>query len=97
MISPKRFASALALLLALVMLFSVLYVALEADHDCCGENCAVCARIRACENLFRNLLSAAALLLAVRLFCSLICVFVNTECFSVFPNTLISLKVKLSD
>ena len=33
---PKRLASVLVLLVAFLMLFSVLFIALEADHDCCG-------------------------------------------------------------
>ncbi len=93
----KRFASALALLVAFIMLFSVLFIALEADHDCCGEGCAVCAQIQVCENLLRNLITAAALVVAAWCLYALIRVFADTNCFSVHPHTLIVLKVKLSD
>lgn len=32
--------------------FSSAYIALEADHDCCGEGCPVCFQIQQCaENL----------------------------------------------
>lgn len=61
MIRPKRSAAVLALLVAFLMLFSVLFIALEADHDCCGEGCAVCTQIRACEDLLRNLMTASVL------------------------------------
>ncbi len=97
MIRPKRPASVLALLVALVMLFSVLYIALEADHDCCGEGCSVCALIRVCEDLLRDLLPAAAFAAAARCFFTLAGTFADTDCRSAHPHTLITLKVKLSD
>ena len=94
---PKRLASVLALLVAFIMLFSVLFIALEADHDCCGEGCAVCAQIQVCEDLLRNLITAAALVVAAWCLYALIRVFADTNCCSVHPHTLIVLKVKLSD
>ena len=35
----------LAAVLAVVMLFSAVYIAVEADHDCSGEDCAICHQI----------------------------------------------------
>jgi hypothetical protein len=97
MIKSKRLASVLVLLVACIMLFSVLFIALEADHDCCGEGCAVCAQIQVCEDLLRNLITAAALVVAAWCLYVLIRVFADTNCCSVHPQTLIVLKVKLSD
>ncbi len=97
MISPKRSASALALLVAFIMLFSVLFIVLEADHDCCGEGCAICVQIRVCEDLIRNLLTPALLVAAARCLFALIHVFADADCCAVHPRTLIALKVKLSD
>ena len=94
---PKYIASALAVLLALVMLFSVVYIALEADHDCCGEDCAVCVQLRTCENLLRNLFLTAVLLSAAGCLCALICVIARSDLRFAHPHTLIALKVKLSD
>ncbi len=97
MIKSKRFASVLVLLVAFIMLFSVLFIALEADHDCCGEDCAICAQIQVCENLLRNLMTAASLVVTVWSLYALARVFTDADCRSVHPHTLISLKVKLSD
>ena len=94
---PKRLASVLALLVAFIMLFSVAYIAFEADHNCCGEGCAVCAQIRACEDLLRNLLTIAVFSAAARCCFALIHDFAGTDCCSAHPHTLIALKVKLSD
>lgn len=97
MTKPKQLAAVLALLLALVMLFSAVYIALEADHDCCGEDCFVCAQLRACEELLRNLLLTAALLSAAGCFCALICIIAHTDLRFAHPHTLTALKVKLSN
>ncbi len=97
MIKPKRFAAVLALLVAFLMLFSVLFIALEADHDCCGEGCAVCAQIRACEDLLRNLTTASVLAAAVWCLYTQCRVFADADRCAFRPHTLIDLKVKLSD
>ena len=97
MIKPKHLASALSLLLAFIMLFSILYIVLEADHDCCGEGCAICAQIRVCEDLIRDLLTTALLVVATRCLFALIHFFADVDCGALHPHTLITLKVKLSD
>jgi len=97
MTKPKRFASVLALLVAFVMLFFVLFFVLEADHDCCGEDCAVCARILFCEDLLRNILISIALVSAALCFSAPLRVFADSDCCLIYPDTLIALKVKLSD
>ena len=94
---PKRLASVLVLLVAFLMLFSVLFIALEADHDCCGDGCAVCAQIQVCEDLLRSLTTVGVLTAAAWCLYTLSRVFADTDCCSVHPHTLIALKVKLSD
>lgn len=97
MTRPKRLAAVLALLVAFVMLFSVLYIALEADHDCSGDDCVICAQLQICGNLLRSLFLTAALLAAAGAFCTLAgFVAVEDSGFSRL-HTLIALKVKLSD
>ena len=94
---PKYIASALAVLLAFVMLFSVVYIALEADHDCCGEDCAVCVQLRTCENLLRNLFLTAVLLSAAGCLCTLNLAIAYPNFRFAHSHTLIALKVKLSN
>ena len=50
----------LAAVLAVVMLSSAIYLAVEADHDCSGEDCAICHQIGVCENLLKSLGLAGA-------------------------------------
>lgn len=87
----------LAAVLAVVMLFSAVYLAVEADHDCSGEDCAICHQIGVCENLLKSLglAGAAAAVTAA---------FTYTVCRAILPCaemngtlTLVALKVKLSN
>ena len=87
----------LAVVLAVVMLSSAVYLAVEANHDCSGEDCAICRQISICENLLKSLglAGAAAAITAA---------FTYTMCKAILPCTemtgtltLVALKVKLSN
>ena len=93
----KNCARILALLAALLILAAVCYVAAEAGHDCPGEACCVCLRIRLCE-------SAVALLVPGALLCALFPHAVFSARFAPILRpaalcgaTPVSRKVKLSD
>ena len=82
----------LAVVLAVVMLSSAVYIAVEADHDC-----SICRQISICENLLKSLglAGAAAAITAA---------FTYTVCRAILPCaemigtlTLVALKVKLSN
>ena len=87
----------LAAVLAVVMLSSAVYLAVEANHDCSGEDCAICHQISVCENLLKSLglAGTAAAITAA---------FTYTVCRAILPCaemngtlTLVALKVKLSN
>ena len=87
----------LAAVLAVVMLSSAVYIAVEADHDCAGDDCAICHQISVCEDLLKSLglVGAAAAVTAA---------FTYTMCKAILPCaettdtlTLVVLKVKLSN
>ena len=87
----------LAAVLAAVMLSSAVYIAVEANHNCSGEDCAICHQIGVCENLLKSLglAGAAAAVTAA---------FTYTMCRAILPCaettdtlTLVALKVKLSN
>ena len=87
----------LAAVLAAVMLSSAIYIAVEANHDCSGESCAICHHLQACENLLKSIgLAGAAAVFAAAVGyapCRVI-----PSCAEVVRTfTLVSLKVKLSD
>ena len=87
----------LAAVLAAVMLSSAVYIAVEANHNCSGEDCAICHQLQVCENLLKSigLAGAAAAISAA---------FTYTMCRAILPCaemngtlTLVALKVKLSN
>ena len=69
----------------------------EADHDCSGEDCAICHQIGIYENLLKTLgLAGAAAAISAA--------FTYTVCRAILPCTetistltLVALKVKLSN
>ena len=87
----------LAAVMAVVMLSSAIYLAVEADHDCSGDDCAICRQISICENLLKTLgLAGAAAAISAA--------FTYTVCRAILPRaemngtlTLVALKVKLSN
>ena len=87
----------LAAVLAVVMLFSAVYIAVEADHDCSGEDCAICHQIGVCENLLKSLglAGAAAAISAAFTYTMFRAIVHCTE--TIDTLTLVSLKVKLSN
>lgn len=93
----RKIAVLLAALLALALLFSALFIALETHHDCVGEDCVVCAQIRACEHFLRQLtLSAAQLALVCALLLPLVVALCPRAAAYRCP-TPVTLKVKLSN
>ncbi len=55
------------ILLLSVSLFSAFYVTSEANHDCCGEGCPICAHIDQCTSILRSAGDGSAILGAVLL------------------------------
>ena len=86
-----------AALLAIVMLFSVFYIAAETGHDCAGEDCRICRQIAIC----RDTLSILTLAMSAAVFAALSGGAYRAAacaCASAARKfTLVSLKVKLSD
>jgi len=95
--TAKQIRALTALLLALVMILSVSFIALNAHHDCSGEDCRICAQLRACRDLLRDLLPAGAVLLAAWMVIVLSGAPLSDDTSFAHPRTLILLKVKLSN
>lgn len=93
----RAFCMTLVVLLVISFLISASFIIFHTDHDCTGMDCAVCTLLRVCEKTIRALMalftSAAATILCSRVF--LCC----GAAFSDFrlSQTLIVLKVKLSN
>ncbi len=93
----KRRRAILAAVLALVLLFLVLHVVLEAEHDCHGDDCAICARLHTCVELLRSLALTLVLALTALAACGLLSKPGESRARVCRRLSLVSLKVKLSD
>ena len=94
----KRIAALfLAMTVLFVVIYSALFIAVEADHDCVGENCPICYQINVCQNALKNLSLAVSAAGFAAVFTYTLCrgISVCTDCVQSY--TLVSLKVKLSD
>ena len=95
--TKRAVALFVAVAFVVVMLFSMVYIAEESNHDCIGSDCQICYQISVCQNTLRIvLLIAYSVLFATILVCVLCRWLSNTVGSSIFC-TLVSLKVKLSD
>ncbi len=80
-----------------IFLFSVIFIAVEGDHDCTGEDCPICMEIQACIQTLQTLGTALSsfILLATVIYISVIRT-ANSYQRSAL-HTLVTLKVKLTD
>lgn len=93
----RVFTVFLAVMIAVVMLSSSLYIIVESDHDCHGDDCVICEQIAACENTLR-VFSIAVTTAALSAVLTFIIVELLPHGMAAFAGrTLVSLKVKLSN
>lgn len=86
----------LAAILA-VMLFSSCYIIKEADHDCSGTSCPVCAVIQQCENNLGQIgMGQIAIIAVAAAFCFLYQAIASIHAV-VSAETPITRKVRLND
>ena len=87
----------LAVAVLFVMLYSALFIAAHADHDCVGENCPICYQINVCKNTLKNLLLAVCTAAFAAAFTYTLCRCIHVRTDYAQRYTLVSLKVQLSD
>lgn len=98
MTKKKRMLSLLAAVVALfVVLYSNIYIVVEADHECVGDNCPICCQINACQNTLKHLDLGVHTAATAAVFVYMICSGVSISAYFIQHYTLVSLKVKLSN
>jgi hypothetical protein len=86
-----------ACLVLAALLFSASYIIHEADHNCAGENCAVCSCIQFCKSIIQGM-NSGLLLLPAALFPLVFLTFTAALCrVSFFRRTPVSGKVRLNN
>ncbi len=63
--SIRVLAAAIGAIVFIAALFSALYIVAEADHECCGEDCHICAAVRQCGQILREAFSWTLMTAAV--------------------------------
>lgn len=97
-VNVKRIAAGImGLVMLIIVLFSAFFIAAEADHDCTGEDCPICACIAQCENTLHQIGDGAAVQAAVivPVFFMLILAFLFADYFT--QETPVSRKVRLNN
>ena len=93
----ERKASAFALILLFCILFSVFFAAVEAGHDCIGDDCPVCASLMECGEIVQRMKNSLPLFTV----CVLMCISLNTcdeKTSLLLPFiTPVSLKIQLNN
>ncbi len=87
----------LAVLVVLLMLVSYSFIAKEANHDCTGEDCPVCAFIQQCESTMHRI-GSGLIIPAVCLIPVILCFFsILTTVTVILQETPVLNKVRLNN
>ncbi len=95
--SKRLTTSIMTLMMLIIVLFSVFFIAAEADHDCCGDDCPICACIHLCENTLEQIGSGAAAQAAVIIPVILFCISILLSFCVCRQETPVSKKVRLNN
>ncbi len=90
-------AGVMGLMMLMIVLFSAFYIAAEAEHDCCGEDCPVCVCIRQCENILRGVADGTAAQLSFIVPVLLVLLIAGALAAAVPQDTPVSGKVRLNN
>ena len=89
-------AAVMAVMVLAAFFFLTLAIAFEADHECPGAGCEICARITACAETLRSFAVLAAAAAAFTFTAAFVPLSAKLPRIS-FRESLVTLKVKLSD
>lgn len=81
-------ASIIALMLLVFFLFFSFFIAVEADHDCEGEDCPICVCIQQCEEALHQMGNGIAFQAAIIIPAFFLLLTILISFFSVVSNTL---------
>lgn len=94
----KRIAAGImGIMMLVIVLFSAFYIAAEANHDCTGEDCPICACIQQCENTLRGVGDGTATELSAVIPVFVILFFAAYFVAELPQETLITRKVRLNN
>lgn len=92
----KSMAGIIAVLFLAITLFSSVYIIIESDHDCVGEDCHICHMIEICEALLQRIEHAFSSFTAVIFLCFVSIFLKGIRSDIGVAKTLFDLKVRLN-
>ena len=93
----RTFAAITAIAMLLVILLAGIFIILEADHDCEGEDCPVCECMEQCQATLHQL-GSITVTGKTALFPILLLIVLSVHIAAVFPKqTPVSIKVRLNN
>ena len=92
----KSMAGIIAVLFLAITLFSSVYIIIESDHDCVGEDCHICHMIEICEALLQRIEHAFSSFPAVIFLCLAFIILRVVRSNVSLSKTLFDLKVRLN-
>lgn len=95
--NKKIAAGIMAFLMLFLVLFSTFFIVIEADHDCTGEDCPICACIAQCENTLHQIGYGIAVQTAVIIPVLFMLILAFLFAADVLQETLVSKKVRLNN
>ena len=97
-LQSKRFvAGIMALMMLVIVLFSVTFIAAEAEHDCCGDDCSICSCIRLCENTLKQIGNGSIGQTVVIIPIFLLCISIPLSVCIFKQETPVSRKIRLNN
>ena len=95
----QRIAAIIACFILMAVTFlSLFYIEKELNHDCTGEDCAVCICIHQAEAVLKNIGNGVSLSMhAINIMLFTVCLEISVCFVLVFKISLISKKVRLND
>jgi hypothetical protein len=92
----KLISVAVCVMVLFALLMSYFFVATELHHDCCGEDCPICATIDICVNTIKQLGNAVGTIVFVLFVSAVTHNLHKLYVYHVIPHTLVSRKVRLN-
>ena len=90
-------SAVLCVLLVVSTFASALFIAMETEHDCGGEECHICECIELCEAILQQVGTALPIVTASLIF-SVVSIFLHLSDIDVFSlRTPVSQKIRLND
>ncbi|MCR5775470.1 MAG: hypothetical protein K6G42_10340 [Lachnospiraceae bacterium] len=86
-----------AALFSMLLILAVFFEAAETGHECCGEDCPICAFIAQCESVVHSLGSGISFFVSVSVVSLILSVFYGNATIFQTASSPVADKVRMND